>query len=92
MRQIEKDKDVFVRKGSKVLVGDAKEVVTTQAPRAGKILEPPLTVFLGVVDIKTDGDKVLKVAHRRVVCPGKLTAANGDTLTLLPTSELVATV
>lgn len=91
MRQIEKDKDVFVRKGSKVRVGDAPGIVTTQVPRAGKILEPPLTAFLGIVDIQV-ADKVLKVSHRRVVCPGKLAAANGDTLTLLPTTELVATV
>lgn len=92
MKQIAKDQKVFIRKGSKVLVGEATAVVTTEGPRLGTITEPPLTSFLGIVDIKDAAGKVTSLAHRRVVCPGKLTAANGDALTVLPTTELLALV
>lgn len=94
MKQIEKDQKVVIRIGSKVLLGDAKEVITTQVPRFGTITDPPLTRFLGVVDVKDAAGKVVSLAHRRVVCPGKLALAADPTqvLTVLPTTEMFAQV
>jgi len=88
MFQIKKDQGVFIRKGAKLLVGTAPETVTTTGPRAGKIVEQPLVRYLGSADV-TVGGKVVKVGVNRVIAKGKIAALNGDSLTVLPTSELV---
>lgn len=97
MRQIEKDKIVFVRIGSMVLRGDApatgkdervQEKLT--APLTATVVERMMTSLLGSVDITLTSGKKMAVSVRRVLCPG-VVLAQGANVTVLPTAQILST-
>lgn len=98
MRQIEKDKLVWIRKGATVLRGDApaegkdtrvQEVL--EAPVVGTVVESPMTSLRGAFEIAFAGGKKAVVSVRRVLCPGVIAAQAGGNVTVLPSSEILST-
>ncbi len=96
MRQIEKDKVVWIRKGATVLRGDApaegkdtrvQEVL--EAPIMGTVVEQPMTSLKGAVEITFTGGKKAVVSVRRILCPGVVAAQAGGNVTVLPSSEIL---
>lgn len=95
MRQIEKDKVVWIRKGASVLRGEApaegedtRVPEKLEAPFLGKVATPPLTRNHGTVEIPLTGGKKAVVSVRRVIRPGDI-IGQSQTVTVLPSSEIL---